>query len=153
MLARLYADFFWQIIALTQFLLIAGFSVLLVLKAFRREPPGFLWRTFMDERGVPDGKIIAVCHAVCMITLLSLWGAATNTWPPPYVWATWGTIALAGIFGVAFASKMYFDNGGSTDPLRFDATQQPVMPCTPEPPAPAPPEGPQPFVQPNPDAE
>lgn len=109
-----------------------GFS-----KVFRRDPPGFVWRTFMDDRGVPDGKIIAVCHSLVVMTATMVFGFAgifmgvANPWPPWYVWASWEFIAIAGLFGVVYATKKYYENGGSVAPAPdFGLTAPTANPAT-----------------------
>jgi hypothetical protein len=85
-------------------------------KAWRREPPGFIWRTFMDDRGVPDAKIVAACHAVVIMSITMMVGWVTSNWPPYYVWITWDFLAVACILGSTYVTKRYYDAGGSTEP-------------------------------------
>lgn len=116
--------------------LVAAQTWVLWGKAWRKEPPGFVWRTFLDERGVPDGKLIVVCHALSVMTVTMLVGWVTNNWPPYYVWISWDFIAIAGIFGSTYVSKKYYDAGGSTDPhpdFGLPTPPPPAQGCTGEP--------------------
>lgn len=74
-------------------------------RAWRKDPPGFLWRSFMDARDVPDGKLLTVFNAVMVLNVTMLVGWATGKWPPVYVWATWGTIVLIGIGADAYITR------------------------------------------------
>lgn len=74
-------------------------------RAWRKEPPGFLWRSFMDARDVPDGKLLTVFNAVMVLNVTMMVGWVTGKWPPVYVWATWGTIVLIGIGADAYITR------------------------------------------------
>lgn len=101
---------------LVETIFVAGILWIMWGKAWRREPPGFIWRTFMDDRGVPDAKIVAACHAVVIMSITMMVGWVTGNWPPVYVWVTWDFLAVACILGSTYVTKRYYDAGGSTAP-------------------------------------
>lgn len=77
--------------------LLIALGLYLFFRAFRREPPGILRRSFFDATGQPNGVLLTVFNAVVIMNALTINGIATRQWPPAYVWATWGTIVLLGI--------------------------------------------------------
>lgn len=101
----------------------------LLTRLFHRDPPGFFWRTFMDDRGIPDGKMIAVSHSMFLLTVMALAGTLNGRWPPFYVWATFDIIVVAGLFGVTYVTKKFYDSGGSTDPAPDFGLSAPAAPA------------------------
>lgn len=78
-------------------LLLIGLWVWVLVRGFRRTPPGVLRLTFLDARGVPNGVLLTVFLAVVMMALCTLVGLVSGRWAPGYVWGGWFGIAAWGI--------------------------------------------------------
>lgn len=126
-------------------------------KAWRKEPAGFLWRSFMDARDVPDGKLLTVFNAVLVLNITTAVGWVFDRWPPAYVWATWGTIVLLGIGADTYIVHKQLETGEvqaglpGTFPTGEGTTGDPAEPAatgTDGPPEPEP--DPTPTFYPNP---
>jgi hypothetical protein len=130
-------------VPLTDLRIWLGLTVVLLLfqswitlgRAWRKDPPGFLWRSFMDARDVPDGKLLTVFNAVLVLNVTTAVGWVFDRWPPVYVWATWGTIVLLGIGADAYIVRTQIEaTGGQTSlpgsyPGSEGTTEEPAPPA------------------------
>jgi ABC-type amino acid transport system permease subunit len=107
-------------------------------RAWRSEPPGLMWRTFMDARGQPDGKLATAFLSVLMLVASCLVKWIWNRDTPLLLQVMWFVLVLIGIGADIYLTRRVIDLGALALPASLAerlqaATGPPEQPAAPEP--------------------